>query len=133
LTLPQLKPRIAPPTRHASALSGARNSSRLTADRRSRIQFPKGGTPQRLLPAADLCRILFQRFTRQGEQKAGASAQGKNGAEGCAGNRSLALYPHSYTDFHRKSSFLELDYTVSAIDIGISYRSVDNQAPKKEH
>ncbi|MDR1539113.1 MAG: hypothetical protein LBU32_14180 [Clostridiales bacterium] len=28
---------------------------------------------------------------------------------------------------------LELDFTASAIDIGISYLSMDSQAPKKEH
>ncbi|MDR1539216.1 MAG: hypothetical protein LBU32_14700 [Clostridiales bacterium] len=42
----------------------------------------------------------------------------------------LVLY---YTDFRRKLPFLELDYSASAIDIGISYRSMDNKAPKKEH
>jgi hypothetical protein len=39
----------------------------------------------------------------------------------------------SYTAFHIKLPFLELDYTVSAIDIGISDHSADSQAPKKEH
>jgi hypothetical protein len=33
--------------------------------------------------------------------------------------------------FRTKLPFLELDYTASAIDIGISHRSMDNQAPKR--
>jgi hypothetical protein len=38
-----------------------------------------------------------------------------------------------YTDLHMKVSILELDYTVSAIDIGISHCSMDNQAPASVH
>jgi hypothetical protein len=39
-----------------------------------------------------------------------------------------------YIAFHRKSPFLELDYTASAkCRIGISHHSMDNQASKKEH
>jgi hypothetical protein len=38
-----------------------------------------------------------------------------------------------YTDLHMKVPILELDYTVSAIDIGISHRSMDSLAPKSGH
>jgi hypothetical protein len=35
-----------------------------------------------------------------------------------------------YADFHRKLPFFA-DYAASEIDIGISHRSMDNSAPKK--
>jgi hypothetical protein len=46
-----------------------------------------------------------------------------------AANQHL-LAPLSYAAFHRKLPFLELDYTASAIYIGILHSPVDSQAPK---